>query len=71
MTKVKDMSGPLMMPFRAFGVSRPGHFKQLRTGDARPLRLSARDGGQASPLPVPRSQVSGAMGSPPFRNFLK
>ena len=35
-------------------VSRPAHFKELRTGDARPLRLAARkSAGSASPLAVP------------------
>jgi len=40
--------------------SRPAHFKELRTGDARPLRLSAREpAGTASPLAVPLACARG------------
>jgi hypothetical protein len=45
--------------FRSKG-SRPAHFKELRTGDARPLRLTARDSaGTASPLAVPLAFARG------------
>src|SRR5512136_2064049 len=41
-------------------VSRPAHFKELRTGDARPLRLTARDSaGTAFPLAVPLAFARG------------
>jgi len=41
-------------------VSRPAHFKELRTGDARPLRLRARESaGTASPLAVPLAFARG------------
>ena len=46
-----------MKSFPRFRVSRTGHFKKLRTGDA-------------SPLPVPLASGSGP-GGPPFRNILK
>ena len=43
-----------MVPFLSYRGSRPAHFKELRTGDARPLRLTACDSaGTASPLAVP------------------
>jgi hypothetical protein len=32
----------VMKSFLRFRASRPGHFKQLRTGDASPLRCSSR-----------------------------
>ena len=45
--------------FRSKGF-RPAHFKELRTGDARPLRLTARDSaGTASPLAVPLAFARG------------
>ena len=41
-------------------VSRPAHFKELRTGEARLLRLTARDSaGTASPLAVPLAFARG------------
>jgi len=49
-----------MVPFLSYRGSRPAHFKELRTGDARPLRLTARDSaGTASPLAVPLAVARG------------
>jgi hypothetical protein len=51
--QLKSTVGHLYLFFRS-KVSRPAHFMELRTGDARPLRLTARDSaGTASPLAVP------------------
>ena len=42
------------------GLPRPAHFKELRTGDARLLRLAARDSaGPTSPLAVPLAAARG------------
>ena len=59
------------VPFLSYRGSRPAHFKELRTGDARPLRLTARDcGGQCLPPRCSPRFRSGPSG-PPFRNSMK
>jgi len=49
--------------FRSKG-SRPAHFKELRTGDARPLRLTARESAGTPPPSLFPSRSLGAIGSP-------
>ena len=49
--------------FRSKG-SRPAHFKELWTGDARPLRLTARDLAGLPPPSLFPSPSLGAIGSP-------
>jgi hypothetical protein len=52
-----------MTSFPRFRVSRPGHFKELRTGEARLRRTS---------LPPPYSpRLRSGLGGPPLRNSLK
>ena len=53
----------IRLPFLTFQGSRPGHFKKLRTGDARLRRTS---------LPPPCSpRLRSEPGGPPFRNVLE
>jgi len=53
------------MPILSFRGSRPGHFKELRTGDAPPY-------GRDKPPPSAVLRSFGAEpGGPPFRNTMK
>jgi hypothetical protein len=40
---ISDFAGRFRRPFLRFRVSRPGDFKQLRTGDASPLPVPGPD----------------------------